>query len=155
MALKGKGTKIRWAVLEAGSLLRPAVLAEIGGVQTSEWRGAQEFNTTDVGGDYESTDDAAPTWQDDDTIKSQSWGFTLTARKKTSPSNITALNDLYDAWAQGKQIWIERLIPGGTDWKGGRAWITDPTEPVPWDGEITMTAGFRGQGAPVETAVTP
>lgn len=153
MALKGKGTKIRWAVLPDGSKDRPANLALIRGVQTSEIKGGQEISSNEETGDYESVDGATPTWQDGDTVKSLNWSFTINARVKEDAQQAQGFRDLWAAWKAGKKIWIERLRPGDTHWKGGRAILLDPTEPVPWDGEMTFSSGVRGQGELVELPV--
>lgn len=151
---KGKGTKIRFLALDEGVTARPAdnALILITGMQTSEIKGGQEMDTAPTG-DYETTDDNL--WRDNDTVKSLNWTFSVSGHVTDSAAQTTAIQALWDAWMAGKTIWIERLRPGDVKWKGGRAKIQDPTEPDQWDGELGFSASFMGQGAIIETAVTP
>lgn len=153
MAKKGRGTKIRWAVLPDGTTARPGALTLLRGVQTSEIKGGQDVSANEETGDYESDGNAAPVWQDGDTISTLNWSLTMQARVKGDAPQTQSFRDMYAAWKAGKQIWIERLRSGDTVWRGGRALVIDPTEPVPWDGEMTFSTGFRGQGELVELPV--
>ncbi len=150
-ARKGKGTKVRWAVLPDGTTARPATadLRLITGMQTSEIRGNQEMDA-DPAGNYETVDDNL--WRDGDSVRRVGWGFTLSGQELEDAAQVTELEAIWTAWSQGKKIWIERLKRGASDWKGGRAIVQDPTEPVPYDGEVTFSATFLGQGAIVKTA---
>lgn len=157
MARTGKGTQLRFAILTGGSTSRPvtADLDLLTGVQTSEISGGQDIEEVESSGDYETTASAQPNWQDGDTVRTLSWSFSLTARAKDTSTQAGLLRDIWTAWAAGQQIWVERLRVGDTHWRGGRAIITDPSEPVAWDGELTFSCSFRGQGALTDTAVTP
>lgn len=146
---KGKGTQIRWAVLADGSTARPSGLALITGVQTSEITGTQEMDDAPEG-DYES---ATNLWRDGDSVSQLGWTFSLEGHETEDSPQAAQLKAMWDAWAAGKAIWIERLKPGATAWRGGRAIIQDPSDPVPYDGEITFSFSFLGQGAIVETPV--
>lgn len=150
---RGKGTQIRWALLAAGVTARPSSgLTLITGVQTSELKGNQEMEDAPAG-DYESATDI---WRDGDAIKQLGWTFDMEAHELEDSPQAALLQDLWDAWvagAAGSRIWIERLKPGATKWRGGRAILQDPSDPVPYDGEITFSCTFLGQGAIVETAV--
>lgn len=149
---KGKGTQIRWAVLAAGVTARPSSgLTLITGMQTSEIKGNQEMDAA-PSGDYESAEDL---WKDGDSVKSLGWTFSLSGHVLDTAAQVPQLAALWDAWAAGEKIWVERLTPGATHWKGGRAIIQDPTDPAPYDGELTFSCSFLGQGAIVLTAVTP
>ena len=149
---KGKGSKIRFLVLAAANSARPAdnALTLITGVQTSDITGTQEMDDAPTG-DYESTN--ANLWRDGDSVASLGWTFGLSAHVTDVAGQTAALKSLWDAWAAGKTVWIERLRPGDTHWRGGRAIVQDPTEPVPYDGELTFDCSFLGQGAIVETIV--
>lgn len=148
---KGKGTKIRWAVLAAGSTARPSSLALITGVQTSEIKGTQEMDDA-PDTDYESATDP---WRDGDSVKQLGWTMSLSAHELEDTAQAAQLVALWNAWAARQPIWIERLKPGATKWKGGRAIIQDPTEPVPNDGEIPFSCNLLGQGAIIETPDAP
>lgn len=148
---KGKGTKIRFLALAAGVTARPddASLLLLTGMQTSEIKGTQEFDSA-PSGDYESTDNNM--WRDGDSIKQVGWTFSVSGHVTDSAAQATAIKALWDAWSTGATIWVERLRPGDTEWKGGRALVQDPTDPDQWDGELGFSCSFLGQGQIVETA---
>ncbi|ALW89620.1 hypothetical protein [Deinococcus actinosclerus] len=149
---KGKGTKIRWAVLAAGATARPSSgLTVISGLQSSEIKGGQDLDNA-PNGDYDSTDGG---WRDGDTIRQKNWTFTLGGHVVDGGTQAEQISDLWDAWSTGLPIWIERLRPGDTKWKGGRVILQDPTEPAPYDGELTFAFNGLGQGAIVETPDSP
>lgn len=150
-ALKGKGTKIRWAILATANAPRPATgaLNLITGMQSSEIKGGQELDAAPAG-DYESASDQG-NWRDGDSVRQVSWTFSLSGHVKEDAAQAAQLEALWQAWSEGKTIYVERLRPGDTKWRGGRALIQDPTEPVPHDGEITFSCSFLGQGELIKT----
>lgn len=145
----GAGTDIQYAILDAGSRTRPTTgMKLLKGVTTSEIKGSQTVR--EAPGDYDTEENG---WDDGKTTRT-GWGFTMTANVKKNSDQAAALEEIWDAWAAKKEIWIERLRPEDTKWRGGVAGIVDPTEPVPFDGAITFSCGFTGRGALVKTAVT-
>ncbi len=147
----GKGTQVRYSVLTGGSTTRPSAanaFKVLTGVTTSELKGGQD--TKDIPGDYETTEGD---WKDSKP-GSRSWGFSLSANKKASDPQAAMFQELWDAWAAGGYVWVERLLPNDDQWRGGLAFIADPTEPAPWDGAVTFSCSFTGKRALTKTAVS-
>lgn len=148
---RGKGTKIRWAVLGAGVTARPATatLRTITGLQSADWNGNQELEDA-PNGDFESVDEGR--WRDGDEIAQLGWTMDLSGHLTDLAAQKVELDAIYAAWKAGSKVWLERLRPGDTHWKGGRGLLQDPTEPAAYDAELTWSASLLGQGEPVETA---
>ena len=77
----------------------------------------------------------------------------MTANVKNDATQATDIQALHDAWASGLYVWIERLIPSDTFWRGGLGFITDPSDPAPADGVVTFTCGVTGKQALTKIAV--
>lgn len=151
-AIYGNGTQIRYAVLAAGTMVRPAAAGAfkvITGVTTSEIKGNQDVREKPK--DY---DTGNGNWKDS-TPGAKGWSFSFSANKKGGSAQAAMLQELWDAWASGANIWIERLVVDDTHWRGGLGFLTDPTEPVPSDGVVSFSAGVTGRGALTRTDVTP
>lgn len=148
----GKGTQVRYSVIPAGGAnVRPAAgtFKVLTGVTTSEIKGSEDTKETPE--DYDSPVGAA--WKDSNP-GSRAWGFTLSANKKADTPQAAMFTELWDAWGAGQTVWVERLLPNSTNWKGGGSWISGPTEPSPADGVVTFSCSFNGKGALIRTAVS-
>ena len=142
----GKGTQIRFAVLDVADRDRPADadLDILKGVTTSDIQGGATDVTTV---DYDSG-----AWEDGKMTRA-SWSMPISGNVKASTEGEAAIRALWEAWAAQKEVWVERLRPGDTHWRGGVCSIMGITEPVPADGIITYSLTLKGRGAVVSTAI--
>jgi hypothetical protein len=148
----GKGTQLRVAILALGAATtRPldAAFKLIKGATTSEIKGGQD--TKDIPVDYDTAVDEDFA---DSSPGSRNWSLTLSVNTKANQDQMDTLEDLWDAWAAGQFVYIERLKPNDTKWRGGLAYVVDPSEPAAADGVITFACGFTGKGSLKQVAAT-